>query len=79
VFKHLESQLIREDPLKYRGAYLLVNSPTSRLVYETHDPAWRNKSPHGFLGRIGLEDSSEEVLVLGDVENPPNFDNLDAR
>jgi hypothetical protein len=27
VFKQLESKLLGEDPLKYRGAYLLVNSP----------------------------------------------------
>ena len=79
VFKQLESQLIERDPFKYRGAYLLVNSPTTRLVYETFDPAWRNKSPHGFLGRIGIEDSSEEVLALGAIEKPPNFDNLVAR
>ncbi|RYG94745.1 hypothetical protein EON65_57010 [archaeon] len=78
VFKKLESELLQQNP-SCRGAYLLVNSPTSRFVYETHDSASRDKEPHGFLGRIGIEDSSEEVLALAGVEKPDNFDNLHAR
>jgi hypothetical protein len=78
VFKQLGSQLIAENP-SCRGAYLLVNNPNERFVYETHDSAWRDKDPHGFIGRIGIEDSSEEVLALGAVEKPQNFDDLTAR
>jgi hypothetical protein len=73
VFKELESRLISENP-SCRGAYLLINSPSERFVYETHDAAWRDKDPHGFMGRIGIEDSSEEVLALGTVEKPPHFE-----
>ncbi len=58
------------------GSLMLVNNPNERFVYETHDSAWRDKDPHGF---IGIEDSSEEVLVLGAVEKPQNFDDLTAR
>lgn len=58
----LEAELIAKDP-SCRGAYLLVNSPTERFLCETHDSAWRAKAPHGFVGKIGIEDSSEEVLL----------------
>lgn len=62
VFKQLEAELIAKDP-SCRGAYLLVNSPTERFLCETHDSAWRAKAPHGFVGKVGIEDSSEEVLL----------------
>lgn len=62
VFKQLEEELIAKDPF-CRGAYLLVNSPTERFLYETHDSAWRAKAPRGFVGKVGIEDSSEEVLL----------------
>jgi len=77
LFKSLESEL-KKDPSR-RGAYLLVNSPNERFVYETFDPASRDKANHGFLGRIGQEESSDEVLVLSAIEKPENFDDLDGR
>jgi hypothetical protein len=64
LFKQLEAKLLAEDRLKYSGAYLLVNSPTCRIVYELFDPAFRNKAPHGYLDRLGREDCSDDVLVL---------------
>lgn len=78
MFKQLESRLISEN-LSCRGAYLLVNSPSERFVYETHDAAFRDKNHDGFLGKIGIEDSSEEVLTLDAVEKPPHFNDLAAR
>lgn len=78
VFKQLESRLISENP-SCRGAYLLVNNPSKRFVYATHDAAWLDKNHDGFIGQIGIEDSSEEVLALGAVEKPPHFDDHTAR
>lgn len=78
VFKQLESRLISENP-SCLGAYLLVNNPSERFMFETYDAAWRHKNHDGFMGKIGIEDSSEEVLALGAVEKPPHFDVLAAR
>lgn len=63
LFKQLEAKLIAEDPSWY-GAYLLVNNQDARFVYETFDSAWRSKDPSGFLGRIGIEYSSEDVASV---------------
>lgn len=53
LFKELETQLLQEDP-SHRGAYLLVNSRTSRFLYETFNPAWRARDPNGYVGLLGL-------------------------
>lgn len=48
IFKELEGDLLSKDSTLH-GAYLLVNSETSRFIYETHDAAWRDKKSLGFL------------------------------
>ena len=63
MFKQLESELIEKNS-SYRGNYLLVNGPTERFVYETYDPASRDLAPDGFLGCIGIEDSSNDILLV---------------
>ena len=76
IFKHVESELIAQDP-DTRGAYLEINGPCSRFLHETFDSAWRSKySDLSFVGRIGTEDSSDEVLALSDVEKPTDFETL---
>jgi hypothetical protein len=79
IFKALENDLLERDP-STRGAYLLIDGPTSRSLHETHDSAWRaRRDDHSFVGRIGAEDSSDEVLALSFIEKPTNFDVLSAR
>lgn len=78
LFKKLEPELIAKKP-SYRGAYLLVNSPTERFVYETFDSAHRDKNPQGFLGQIGFDDLNREILILGTIEKPENFDKIYER
>jgi hypothetical protein len=79
IFKALENDLLERDP-STRGAYLLVDGPTSRSLHGTHDSAWRaRRDDHSFVGRIGAVDSSDEVLALSPIEKPTNFDILSAR
>eukprot|EP00981_Chlorochromonas_danica_P014598 scaffold8384_cov161-Ochromonas_danica.AAC.5 len=74
VFKAVELDLLTRDP-STRGAYLVINGPSSRFLHETHDSAWRARETDlSFVCRIGIEDSSDEVLVLSPVEKPNNFD-----
>ncbi len=74
IFKALEHDLLVRDP-STRGAYLLINGPCSRFLHETHDSAWRGRDTElSFVGRIGIEDSSNEVLALSPIAKPNNFD-----
>jgi len=80
VFKKLEDELMVKDASFNRGAYLVINSPTSRIFTETFDSAWGLKSsPHAFIGRIGFEKSNEDVLMLADVQKPEGFDRINER
>jgi hypothetical protein len=77
IFKEVEKSLLAQDP-GTRGAYLLIDNSESRFLHETHDSAWRaRESDFSFVGRIGMEDSSEEILALSSVEKPENFDTLE--
>jgi len=78
IFKELEASLLADA--SNRGAYILVNDETSRFLHETHDSAWRGRTnDYAFIGRIGMDDSSGEILALRAVEKPAMFDNLTAR
>lgn len=77
IFKKVEGELIARDP-STRGAYLVINGPNSRFLHETFDSAWRDReSDLSVVGRIGIEDCSNDVLTLSLVEKPnENFDTL---
>jgi hypothetical protein len=78
IFKELEASLLADA--SNRGAYILVNDETSKFLHETHDSAWHGRTnEHAFIGRIGTDDSSGEILALGAVEKPEKFDNLADR
>lgn len=79
IFKKSEEELLRRDPLS-RGAYLLINDSDSKFFCETQDSAIRNrKSKHSFVGRIGFEGSTEEILLLDALEKPESFDDFPSR
>jgi hypothetical protein len=66
IYKELEASLLA-DPAN-SGAYILVNDADSRFLHETHDSAWRGRmNEHAYVGRIGIDGSSCEVLILGAV------------
>ena len=78
IFKELEASLLADA--SNRGAYILVNDETSMSLHETHDSAWRGRTnDYAFIGRIGTDDSSGEILALGAIEKPAMFDDLAAR
>lgn len=79
IFNELETKLIKEDPVKYRAAYLLVNSPTERIVYDTFDAAWTAKAPNGFMDQIGCNDYKDEILIIDNVPKPTTYDDLSVR
>ena len=76
IFNELETKLLKEDPVKYRAAYLLVNSPTERIVYDTFDAAWTAKALNGFMDRIN--DYTDEILIIDNVAKSTSFDDLNA-
>ena len=68
IFQKLEAEILETDP-STRGGYLLVNSNDSRFFCETMDSAYRKMSgPYSFIGRIGVDNDSEEILALSAVD-----------
>ena len=64
IFKQAEAGFLSRDPSS-RGAYLLINDSDSKFICETQDSALENmRSSRSFVGRIGLEGSTEDILIL---------------
>ena len=79
TFKRCEQDILIKDA-SYRGAYLLVNGPESIYICETQDSAFQSRENiHAFIGCIGIEDSSQEILAVSRVEKPDLFDDFNAR
>jgi hypothetical protein len=73
VFKATEATLIESN----RGDYLVINCPDSKYLHKTEDSARRGQEGlSSFVGRIGVGEFKEEVLVLSTIEKSENFDEL---
>lgn len=80
IFKEVEASLIEKDPDFYRGAYLVVDDDKSRFVHFTEDSAFKGRNdPQSYVGKIGCGEFKEEILLLSDVEKPPDFDSFENR
>jgi hypothetical protein len=68
IFKDTEALLLEKDET-WRGAYLVVNNADDKYLHETEGSALRGKEgKHSFVGRIGYNEKTAEVLALGQQE-----------